>query len=150
GTSWPPPAEPDAAVAQPSGAVVPPCAVAAAPPYVGVERPSLVEATARPSSAAERPSAAVMPERRALPAVGALPRAPPMVAGLAAVQAAIEVSEQSQQRALAARRRRVAGQRPSPGRRHPVSADQRALREQSPRWQAWNRGPRRARSEPLI
>jgi hypothetical protein len=106
---------PDAAVAQPSGAAaVPPyaaaerpCVAVAAAPYVGVERPSLVEATAQPSSAvAARPSAAAaVPERSGLPAVEALPHAPPPVAGLAAVQAAIEVLAQSQRRALAARRR---------------------------------------------
>ena len=55
------------------------------------------------------PSAAVeVPEPRGLPAVAALPRAPRPAAGLAEVQAAIEVSEQSQRRALAARRRWVA------------------------------------------
>src|SRR3954453_15899802 len=76
------PPEPDAAVAQPSGAVGPPYAEAAARPSAAgaagrpsgaVARPSRVEATARPFSAAEQPSAAAAPERRGLPAVVALP-----------------------------------------------------------------------------
>jgi hypothetical protein len=129
------------ATARPSSAV-------AARPYVGVvevERPSLVEAMARPSSAvAGRPSAAVeVPARRGLPAVVvALPHAPPVVAGLAAAQAAIEVSEQPQRRALAARRR-VAGLRP-------LAAGLREPWEQPSRWRVWSRQHRQERSARLI
>jgi hypothetical protein len=117
---------PDAAVAQPSGAAAVPPSAAAVLPSAGVAgavQPSLAEAAARPfavaaqpSSVAGRPSAAVaVPERSGLPVAAALPHALLPVAGLAAVQAAIEVSARSQRRALAAQRRRVAGLRPSRG-----------------------------------
>jgi hypothetical protein len=90
------------AVAPPyAEAVAPPYAEAAAPPYVGVAAvvlPSLAEVMARPSSPVEaaQPFAAAEPTgRRELPAaVGALPHAPPTAAGLAAIPAAVEVSEQ--------------------------------------------------------
>ena len=65
---------------------------AGAQPFSAVERPSWVAATGRPS-------AAVVAERCGLLAVEALPHARLMVAGLAEVQAAIEVSEPSRRRA---------------------------------------------------
>jgi hypothetical protein len=124
GTPWPPPESPDAplAVGQPSGAAAvrpyvqvaetarPSSVQAVARPSAAVARvvrPSLavaarpsvqVAATARPSSmlAVARPSAAVeVPERRGLPAVvSALPPVRPTAAGLGAIPAAVEVSEQ--------------------------------------------------------
>jgi len=113
-TSWPPPPAPGVAEARPSGAAEQPFGVAAPPSGAEEVQPSSVAATGRPSSVAARPSSAVeMAERPGPPAVGALPLVPRPAAARAEVQAAIEVSAQSQRMASAAQRRWVAAPRPA-------------------------------------
>jgi len=134
-TSWPPPPAPGVAEARPSGAAEQPFGVAEQPSGAEVVQPSSVAATGRPSSAAARPSSAVarpssaveMAERPGPPVVEALPLVPRPAAARAEVQAAIEVSAQSQRTASAAQRRWVAALRPA------------GPPELWPRWRAWSR-----------